>query len=579
MYKTLAQYITENDLHPFSATTPFRHPIKKRFKTKEAKHIVQHIFSTITSSFTFSDTSHLLLLFDRTDSSPITEEQTTFIQKIQRESFPVDCSRYTKGKKSFTPPYSYLAVTADEETYSELKENKVPVQLLMNEWDLRSAQDYDVIEAIHCDVFERALDQIPQVIFCDSIQEVYTERYLEELSQYQAIITDLYQHLSLLPDELFPAESYSCITTLYRLLSFLEVDEAISLSLDDYYARVDTINKELEEKIQNLTLDGQSIFEVLSSGRLPTEVEDTIHALLKKHDVPESLVDIKVPLEFDREAFKEYQRGHERKKYNQFKEKLQDAHEITQIPTLLAQLDTFLLILDFVTGLGDILSSDAQFITQSDELKIENAKNMFLSKPQPVSFSLGNDYTCSVLTGANSGGKTTLLEHLLQVIVFGYLGLPIQGNGSVPVFDQIYYFSKQKGSTNKGAFETLLTQFASITPTSKTLILADEIESVTEPGIAARIIYAIVSYFETQQAYVVVATHLGQELKDDLPNHVRIDGIQAQGLDENNELIVDHNPVLGKLARSTPELIIRRLANKRDEPFISYLADSLKEER
>lgn len=577
MYETLAQYITENGLCPFSSTAPFRHPLKKRFKTKEAKQIVQYIFSTISSSFSFKDTSHLLMLFDRTNSSTDVEEQVSFIQTIQKSSFSIDCSVYKKEKTKFKPPYSYLAVTADEKTYSELKSRKVPVQLLMNEWDLRSAQDYDVVEAIHCDVFERSLDQIPQVIFCDSLDEVYTERYLEELSEYKTIITNLNQHLLSLPAELFPKESSSCIKTLYGLLSFLSAEESTSLSLDDYYARVDTINKELEEEIQNLTLDGQSIFEVLSSGRLPSTVEDTIHTLLKKHGVPESLVEIKVPLVFDREAFREYQKEHERKKYTRYKEQLQDADEIKQIPSLLRKLDTFLLILDFVTGLTSVLTSDARFIILSDELKLDNAKNRFLSDPQPVSFTLGNEYTCSVLTGANSGGKTTLLEHVLQVIVFGYLGLPVQGNCSVPVFDQIYYFSKQKGSTNKGAFETLLTQFASITPTSNTLILADEIESVTEPGIAAQIIRSIVSYFEKEQTYVVVATHLGQELKDELPQHVRIDGIQAQGLDENNELIVDHNPVLGKLARSTPELIIRRLAHKRNEPFFKYISDSLTE--
>jgi lysophospholipid acyltransferase (LPLAT)-like uncharacterized protein len=47
------------------------------------------------------------------------------------------------------------------------------------------------------------------------------------------------------------------------------------------------------------------------------------------------------------------------------------------------------------------------------------------------------------------------------------------------LFSEIYYFAKNKGSTNKGAFETLLTQLSKIQPGKQTLILADEIESVT----------------------------------------------------------------------------------------------------
>ena len=39
----------------------------------------------------------------------------------------------------------------------------------------------------------------------------------------------------------------------------------------------------------------------------------------------------------------------------------------------------------------------------------------------------------------------------------------------------------------------------------------------------------------------------------------RIDGIEARGLDEQMELIVDRVPRIGVSARSTPELILKRL--------------------
>ena len=39
----------------------------------------------------------------------------------------------------------------------------------------------------------------------------------------------------------------------------------------------------------------------------------------------------------------------------------------------------------------------------------------------------------------------------------------------------------------------------------------------------------------------------------------RVDGIEAKGLDEELELIVDRVPRIGIPARSTPELILKRL--------------------
>ncbi|RLI58958.1 MAG: endonuclease MutS2, partial [Candidatus Thorarchaeota archaeon] len=41
---------------------------------------------------------------------------------------------------------------------------------------------------------------------------------------------------------------------------------------------------------------------------------------------------------------------------------------------------------------------------------------------------------------------------------------------------------------------------------------------------------------------------------------IRIDGIEARGLNEELELIVDRTPRFGHLARSTPELIVERLS-------------------
>jgi dsDNA-specific endonuclease/ATPase MutS2 len=189
---------------------------------------------------------------------------------------------------------------------------------------------------------------------------------------------------------------------------------------------------------------------------------------------------------------------------------------------------------------------------------------------------LSGGILCSILTGANSGGKTTLMEHLIQLIVLSQIGLPVSGSLKIPFYTDVYYFAKNKGSADKGAFETLLNQMSTINPGNKTIVFADEIESVTEPGVAGKIVSATANYLVKKNCFVVVATHLGYEIQKILPEKCRIDGIEAKGLNEKNELIVDHNPVIGRLANSTPELIVERLAKINSHEYFQFLYLSLK---
>ena len=155
-------------------------------------------------------------------------------------------------------------------------------------------------------------------------------------------------------------------------------------------------------------------------------------------------------------------------------------------------------------------------------------------------------------------------------------GFHFENEIQIPIFSEVYYFAKNKGSASKGAFENLLVQMSKINPGRRTLILADEIEAVTEPGVAGKIIAATSQYFIEKNCFLVIATHLGYEIQKVLPNKARIDGIEARGLDENNELIVDHNPVIGRLASSTPELIVEKMANSNIHEYFNYLNEYLK---
>ncbi len=78
---------------------------------------------------------------------------------------------------------------------------------------------------------------------------------------------------------------------------------------------------------------------------------------------------------------------------------------------------------------------------------------------------------------------------------------------------------------------------------------------------------------------MIIAPHLGQEIQHRIPPGSRIDGIEAKGLDANFELIIDHTPVLGRLANSTPELIVERMAKTNSHPYFGFVHRYLLEQK
>jgi dsDNA-specific endonuclease/ATPase MutS2 len=102
-------------------------------------------------------------------------------------------------------------------------------------------------------------------------------------------------------------------------------------------------------------------------------------------------------------------------------------------------------------------------------------------------------------------------------------------------------------------------KFAVVENDRKKLVLADELEAITEPGASARIIACMLDDLQRLGSVSVFVSHLAEDIRRFAETPVRVDGIEASGLDENNNLIVSRSPRYNHLARSTPELILDRL--------------------
>ncbi|WP_281193307.1 DNA mismatch repair protein [Halorubrum sp. F4] len=235
-----------------------------------------------------------------------------------------------------------------------------------------------------------------------------------------------------------------------------------------------------------------------------------------------------------------------------------------------------------------------------DGLAVRNARSPFVGDPvQPVSYAVGDHSLSSgagvpnaespptgdrvsVLTGANSGGKTTLLETLCAVTLLASMGLPVPAEeAEVGTFDRIV-FHRRHASFNAGVLEsTLRSVVPPLVEEGRTLMLVDEFEAITEPGRAADLLNGLVDLTVDRGALGVYVTHLADDLSP-LPEPARIDGIFAEGLTNDLELRVDYQPRFGTIGKSTPEFIVSRLvANASDRAVrggFEHLAAAVGEE-
>ncbi len=203
----------------------------------------------------------------------------------------------------------------------------------------------------------------------------------------------------------------------------------------------------------------------------------------------------------------------------------------------------------------------------------EQGRHLFIEGDvQPVSYGLGraapkgDRQAIALLTGANSGGKTTLLELVAHIAILAHMGLPVPAqHAEVGRVEALHVLAKSGGTQSAGALETTLVDLANVVSNAQPkLILADELEAITEPGAGARIIAGMLRAAQQQSnSSMVLVTHLAPAILDAYgDDDLRIDGIEAKGLDEHLELIVDRTPKRNCLARSTPELIVRRLVER-----------------
>lgn len=345
------------------------------------------------------------------------------------------------------------------------------------------------------------------------------------------------------------------------------------------YSLKEDMDNELEKSIKQVDLEGDEILNLLNNN-FPPKIKKIFDEIInKRKEIIYEKTGIrfdpflrKYPIEIDDTEIERIILEQSSKKENDiFDIKRNAAIELNSIKEKAIKEVEDVIKFDYEFSLGSFAYEyDLCRPEFSEEIELNGALHLELAlkkdkdQIQKVDYKLTQDENIALLTGANSGGKTTLLETLTQISIMAQIGLPVSADSAkIKLFDEIYHFSKKR-SLDAGAFESFLNVFIPIVTTdSEKLVLLDELEGITELDAAVKIISTFIDMIKESNSYGIIVTHMARELMN--YTDIRVDGIEAKGLDENYNLIVDRTPKMNFLAKSTPELILKRIYEKSDD--------------
>lgn len=333
----------------------------------------------------------------------------------------------------------------------------------------------------------------------------------------------------------------------------------------------------LKNAIKNVDLKGDEVLDLLNEG-MPQKIQQIFDEVIKqaRNEIKEETGCYfdpfiqKYPVEIDEkelERVKKQEMG--RQNVILFEDKVKTAAQLSKLKDEVDNEIQEIQMFDYEFALGCFAHHyDLNPAKMGDGFYFKNGLHLDLAlnnagNIQKIDYTLDSSDNVVLLTGANSGGKTTLLETLIQITIMSHMGLPVCAQeAQVQLVDEVYFFSKKR-SMDAGAFESFLNTFMPIVTRETTkLILLDELEAITELEAAVKIIASFMDFIGDSDSFAVIVTHMAREILK--YSDVRVDGIEAQGLDENYNLMVDRTPRMNYFAKSTPELILRRMYEKSD---------------
>jgi len=555
-------------------------PREEFLKTGRSIQIYDDIIARILKYANTKYGKNRVLLMGPTNDIKMIQENLEFVMNAKEtvSTLPVDeisnllkkVNPSGKDKPKYDPTKAILVESRED--YRRLMEMDLNrYATIMTAEEIENIEDYEFVVYIFS-TGQIELDDAYNVamVTSDSIEhEIVPETVLSYYYTNYDLLSNVLKIKNIL-------ERNSVIGEVIEILDSLEsakVDESIfDSAVEDAKKKADT---KLKDSIKQVDLKGDEVLALMNEG-MPSKIQNIFDDVIKeaKDEIKEKTgcsfdpFIQKYPIEIDDHEVERVKRQEiARQHLNTFDKKVKAASRLSNLKTTVESEIHEILEFDYEFALGCFAYDyNLNLPTIGDVFNFTGAIHLNLALDeniQRINYSLQDPENVVLLTGANSGGKTTLLETLAQISIMTQMGLPVCAEEAVvKLTDEIYFFSKQR-SLDAGAFESFLNTFMPvvITDTSK-LVLLDELEAITELEAAVKIIASFIDLLKGSDSYAVIVTHMAREIMK--YTEVRVDGIEAKGLDENYNLLVDRTPRMNYLAKSTPELILRMIYQKSD---------------
>lgn len=171
-------------------------------------------------------------------------------------------------------------------------------------------------------------------------------------------------------------------------------------------------------------------------------------------------------------------------------------------------------------NLGAKMKATIPNLTDDGVINLRKARHPLIDteKVVPINISLGDNYTCLIITGPNTGGKTVALKTvgLLTAMTMCGLMIPVSDNSQISVFNNILVDigDSQSIEQNLSTFSAHMHKVIEIISKAdeNSLIILDELGSGTDPLEGSALAISIIEKLKSTGARLMVTTHY-QELK------------------------------------------------------------------
>ena len=175
-------------------------------------------------------------------------------------------------------------------------------------------------------------------------------------------------------------------------------------------------------------------------------------------------------------------------------------------------------LLDFIFAKAKYsksINGTEPIINDKKQINLIRAKHPLLDnkKAVPISINLGIDFSCLLITGPNTGGKTVTLKTvgLLSIMAMSGLHIPASENSSIYVFDNIFadIGDEQSIEASLSTFSSHISNIVEIinTSTPESLVLVDELGSGTDPIEGSSLAISILENLRNKNILTIATTH------------------------------------------------------------------------